>query len=95
MTSTPVNANALAEHQNGTLTRRYMGADDGIRTHDPHLGNVKRTVRALRPSALTWSPVRLFVRPVRPVRPFRIPVYHCPGQRNRLLATDHTDTTMA
>jgi hypothetical protein len=37
-------------------------------------------------SPLTWSPVRPFVRPARPVRPFRIPVYH----RARLMksATD-------
>ena len=27
-------------------------------------------------SPLTWSPVRRFVRPARPVRSFRIPVYH-------------------
>jgi hypothetical protein len=25
---------------------------------------------------VTWSPVRRFVRPARPARPFRIPVYH-------------------
>jgi hypothetical protein len=37
---------------------------------------VKRTLRRVRPSPLTWSPVRRFVRPARPVRPFRIPVYH-------------------
>jgi hypothetical protein len=30
------------------------------------------------PSPVTWSPVRLFVRPARPVRPFRIPVYYRP-----------------
>ena len=55
------------------------GADDGIRTRDPHLGNVKRTVRRVRPSPLTWAPVRQFVRPARPVRPFRVPVYHRAG----------------
>ncbi len=37
------------------------------------------------PSPLTWSPVRPFVRLVRPVRPFRIPVYHRPRKRTRLL----------
>ena len=35
------------------------------------------SVRRVRSCPLTWSPVRRFVRPARPVRLFRIPVYHC------------------
>ncbi len=61
------------------------GADDGIRTRDPHLGK-KREENSppAPPRLLTWSSVRPFVRLVRPARPFRIPVYHRPGKRNRL-----------
>ena len=55
---------------------RVQRADDGIRTRDPHLGNVKRIVRLSPPKPVTWCPVRRFVRLARPVRPFRIPVYH-------------------
>jgi hypothetical protein len=28
----------------GCLTSHYLGAEDGIRTRDPHLGNVRTTV---------------------------------------------------
>ena len=47
------------------------GADDGIRTRDPHLGKVTGTVRRVVPSALTWSPVRDSVRLARPVQAVR------------------------
>jgi hypothetical protein len=30
------------------IDQGLYGADDGIRTRDPHLGNVKRTVRRVR-----------------------------------------------
>ena len=43
------------------LIRTSIGADDGIRTRDPHLGKVVVPVRLLRPRPLTWSPVRRFV----------------------------------
>ena len=41
------------------------------------LAKKREEIRPSGPSgALTWCPVRLFVRLVRPVRPDRIPVYH-------------------
>jgi hypothetical protein len=38
------------QHRNRVTTSRQVEADDGIRTRDPHLGNVKRTVRRVRPA---------------------------------------------
>ena len=60
------------------------------------LANVKRTLRRVRPSPLTWSSLRLFVRPARAVRPFRIPVYHDapaqkPAARCRHMPSRHRD----
>jgi hypothetical protein len=58
----------------------------------------KKKREEIRPSgpssALTWCPVRLFVRLVRPVRPDRIPVYHrhAPSRSGRP-APNRRDTT--
>jgi hypothetical protein len=43
-------AKSAKQPANEPLTRAFNGADDGIRTRDPHLGNVKRTVRLVRPT---------------------------------------------
>ena len=55
------------------LTWTSNGADDGIRTHDPHLGNVRRTLRRVRPSPLDVVPSADSSAPARPLRPFRLP----------------------
>jgi hypothetical protein len=45
-------------------------------------------------SPLTWCPVRLFVHPVRPARPNRIPVYHRTRSR-RLMSTSSPHNSWA
>ena len=51
--------------------RTFSGADDGIRTRDPHLGKVTGTVRPVRSRVLTWPPVLRSLHPARPVRGVR------------------------
>ena len=62
-----------------------MGADDGSRTRDPHLGNVKRTVRRVRP--VPWRGVLSACSSVWPVQSAHS-VYRSTiaRKRNRLLA---------
>ena len=51
-------------------SRRYvLGADDGIRTRDPHLGKAARAVRLVLLRPLSWAFVRLVVRPDPPNPP--------------------------
>ena len=54
----------------GLLTRSFSGADDEIRTRDPHLGNVVGSFRPARSSTQETVPVRLIFRPV-PLSPCR------------------------
>ena len=60
----------------GPLTRCFT--ESGRRDSNPRPSPWQREEnRPSSPSSpLTWCPVRPFVRLVRPVRPFRIPVYH-------------------
>ncbi len=52
-----------------------FGADDGIRTRDPHLGKVTIRLQAVWSNALTGGFVRSVVRPVTSLPPCRRPVY--------------------
>ena len=63
------------------LTRTFSGADDGIRNPRPSPWQREETRPCGPSSPLMWTSVRPFVRLVRPVRPFRLPVYHRPRQR--------------
>src|ERR1700694_4502453 len=45
--------------------QHFLGADDGIRTRDPHLGKVRKVVQGVRFRLLRWAFVHLVVRPVR------------------------------
>ena len=58
------------------LSRPDMERTTGFEPATLTLAKVVVPVRLVRPSPLTWSPVRRLVRPARPVRLFRIPVYH-------------------
>ena len=60
-----------ADCERSTLEQDFSGADDGIRTRDPHPGKKGDANRPYSPpSPVRWSPVRPFVRLARPVRPF-------------------------
>jgi hypothetical protein len=39
------------------LIGQFLGAEDGIRTRDPHLGKVFEFVHGVLASPLSWSPV--------------------------------------
>jgi hypothetical protein len=39
----------------GPLPWFFFGADDGIRTRDPHLGKMMRIVQRLRFTLMTWA----------------------------------------
>jgi len=51
------------------------GADDGIRTRDPHLGKVRRSVQLVRSRVVTWTSVGKAVRLVHLVAACCRPVY--------------------
>src|SRR5947209_19608357 len=51
------------------LTRTFLGADDRIRTRDPHLGNIAPIVQHVCASALTCGSVWRFVRPIHLITP--------------------------
>ncbi len=44
--------------------QHVLGADDGIRTRDPNLGNVECAVQAVPEHAATWTSVQPVVRRV-------------------------------
>ena len=58
------------------INRRFFGADDGIRTRDPHLGKVMGKVQVDRYKSLTCGSVRRVVHCIHPVRACRIALYH-------------------
>jgi hypothetical protein len=69
-----------------------VGADDGIRTRDPHHGKVLRNVQAEVLKAVTWSSVCGIVHCVHGVRPCSRAVYyrHDATKRSRLLFRSST-----
>ncbi len=46
-----------------SVVTRDFGADDGIRTRDPHLGKAVETVRPVLFGPVSWAFVRTVVRP--------------------------------
>ena len=91
-------------HRNGDsrgvqprLTSTFLGADDGTRTRDPHLGKKKviSLVRAVPPSHLTWCSVHGFVHPVvlNPCRSGLVYYEARSSRRNRVRMSSAVDSS--
>ena len=62
--------------QEPLLSRGSIGAEDGIRTRDPHLGKKSEDGRpASPPAAITCTPVHVLSAKYAPVHPVRRVVY--------------------
>jgi hypothetical protein len=69
---------STSPRKEGRLTSVLLGADDGIRTSDPRLGKVARSMRLVSADAVTGGSVRGGVRPVRLISPCSGAVYSRP-----------------
>ena len=58
------------------LTKSAFGADDGIRTRDPHLGKMIGNVQVDRYKSLACAPVRRVVHCIHLIGACRIALYH-------------------